>query len=262
MAAEKLERIVQLVEALLGELVTAVVNPAEGLLQNGRAEVLLGVPPVRGARGGAARAENALVHAVKLGAVGLGLQGLFAVLGGLLALEPGLDGLVLIVKVVHVRNEVLDDVHVGERVDGGGGLVIDVGKAGQGVATVDVHGARAADALTARAAEGERRVLLVLDLDERIKDHGAALVQVDGVVHHGGLAPLLRVVPVDLKVLDLLGLLLHLELARGREGARAAEGTPLRASSDRASGAPRRHAHGHCRRRASASLPRALAALA
>jgi hypothetical protein len=49
-----------------------------GVEQRGWAEVLLGVPPVGRAGGGAAGAEDALVHAVELGAVGLGLRDLLA----------------------------------------------------------------------------------------------------------------------------------------------------------------------------------------
>jgi hypothetical protein len=49
-----------------------------GVEQRGWAEVLLGVPPVGWAGGGAAGAEDALVHAVELGAVGLGLRDLLA----------------------------------------------------------------------------------------------------------------------------------------------------------------------------------------
>ena len=37
-----------------------------------------------------------------------------------LALEPRLDGAVLLIEVVHVRHQVLDDIHVGQRVDLGG----------------------------------------------------------------------------------------------------------------------------------------------
>ena len=35
-------------------------------------------------------------------------------------LQPGLDGPVLLVEIVHVRHQVLDDVHVGQRVHLGG----------------------------------------------------------------------------------------------------------------------------------------------
>jgi hypothetical protein len=45
-----------------------------GVEQRGQGEVLLRVPPVGRAGGGAAGAEDALVHAVELGPVGLGLR--------------------------------------------------------------------------------------------------------------------------------------------------------------------------------------------
>ena len=58
-----------------------------------------------------------------------------------------------------------------QRVDFGilGGIPVDSAETSQGVLAVDVHCARAADALAAGAAEGERRVDLVLDLDERVE---------------------------------------------------------------------------------------------
>lgn len=73
--------------ALLGLLVTRVGQPAVGLQKHGRAEVLLRVPPVRGATGAAAGAENALVEAVKLLAVGLGLQIFLALWGKLVEVQ-------------------------------------------------------------------------------------------------------------------------------------------------------------------------------
>lgn len=63
----------------------------------------------RGARGGAARAENALVHAVELLAVLLRLVEL--ALRGVVVLEVGLDRLVLLVEEGEVGDEVLDHVH-------------------------------------------------------------------------------------------------------------------------------------------------------
>jgi len=63
-------------------------------------------------------------------------------------------------------------------------LLLDVGQAREPVLAVDVHGAGAADALAAAAAEGQRRVLLVLDLHERVEHHRAALAHVDRVGRH------------------------------------------------------------------------------
>ena len=72
-------------------------------------------------------------------------------------LEPGFYGAVLIIKIRHVRYEVLDDVHVRKWVN----LcclaaVINLADAGKGVHTTDVHGAAAADTLTARPENWER----------------------------------------------------------------------------------------------------------
>ena len=81
MAAVQAHGVVKGGLALSLALVARVDQPAVGLEQDGGAEVLLRVPPVRGARGRAAGAENALIQAVELLAVGLGLAVLLALLG-------------------------------------------------------------------------------------------------------------------------------------------------------------------------------------
>lgn len=77
-AAVQAHRVVEGVLALGSPLVTGIDQPAVRLEQDGGAEVLLRVPPVRGARRRAARAENALVETVELLPVGLGLPVLLA----------------------------------------------------------------------------------------------------------------------------------------------------------------------------------------
>lgn len=109
MAAVERHRVLETLLALVGVGVTRVGDPAVSLHEDGGAEVLVLVPPVRRARGGAARAENALVHAVELLAVLLGLVELLG--GGVVVLEVGLDALVLLVEEGEVGDEVLDDVH-------------------------------------------------------------------------------------------------------------------------------------------------------
>jgi hypothetical protein len=61
---------------------------------------------------------------------------------------------------------------MGERVDlgGFGRGAIDAAEAGEGVLAVDVHGAGAADAFAAGAAEGEGRVEFVFDFDQGVED--------------------------------------------------------------------------------------------
>lgn len=163
--------------SLGGGLVSRVDHPSVGLHEHGGTQVLLLVPPVRGARGGAAGAQNALVEAVELSSVGNGLQVLLAVGGDLVSLQVGLDGLVLLVELGQVGDQVSDHKHVGQGVDLLllGNVRVDSTQACQGVSALNVHGARATDALSARPSECQGGVLLVLDLDERVQHHGAAL---------------------------------------------------------------------------------------
>ena len=97
------------------------------------------IPPVAGTGGAAASTQNALVQTVQLGSVAHTLEQLLvAVLHVLLvlALEPGLDAPVLLVEVVHVWHQVLDHVHVRQRVDLGGLVVgLNLGQAGKSVDT-------------------------------------------------------------------------------------------------------------------------------
>ena len=72
-------------------------NPAVGLHESGRAEVLVLIPPVGGTGGRTAGAEDALIEAVKLLAVFWGLKE-FTLSGGIVILEVRLDGLVLLVE--------------------------------------------------------------------------------------------------------------------------------------------------------------------
>src|SRR5262249_61822487 len=62
-AAVEAERILEVVEALPGGLVAAVLEPAVGLKQRGRSEETPAVPPIAPAGGRAGRAEGALVGA-------------------------------------------------------------------------------------------------------------------------------------------------------------------------------------------------------
>lgn len=58
-----------------------------------------------------------------------------------------------------------------ERVDlGVFGSTVNAAEAGKGVLAVDVHGARPADALSARPTESQRRVDVILNFDERIEN--------------------------------------------------------------------------------------------
>lgn len=64
-ASVEAHRVLEVCLALGGALITGISEPAVRLEQDGRAKILLSVPPVRRAGCGAACAENALVQAVQ-----------------------------------------------------------------------------------------------------------------------------------------------------------------------------------------------------
>src|SRR4029453_284924 len=67
-AAVEPERVLELVEALARALVAAVLDPAVRLQQDGGAEIAFAVPPVGGAGGRAAGAQDTLIEPVAVGA--------------------------------------------------------------------------------------------------------------------------------------------------------------------------------------------------
>jgi len=136
------------------------------LHEGGRSEVFVLVPPVRGARGRTAGAEDTLIHAIKLPTVLLRLN-VFTLLRRVIVLQIGLNRLVLLVKVCEIGNQVLDDVHVWKWVNLGVIVrgSVNSAEARKSILSVDIHGTRPADTLSARPPEGERRVGLVFNLD-------------------------------------------------------------------------------------------------
>src|SRR3546814_19414189 len=77
-------------------------------------------------------------------------------------------------------HDALPIFHRGQRGDADLTLqILDRGGAGEAVRAVDVHRARSANALAARAAESERRILIGLDLDQRVEDHRPAIVEIN-----------------------------------------------------------------------------------
>ena len=189
-AAVQLVGVVQTLQTLLRHLVTRVRDPAVRLLEDGGTQILVGVPPVGRTRRRAASAQNALVQTVQLLAILVRLEILHLVIGIhlRLLLQPRLDRRVLLVEVGHVRDQILDHEHVRQRTDGGGAVVLgDLGQTRQTVLAIDVHGARSANTLTAGSSnqpnqlalpsEHEGGVLLVLDLEQGIQNHGSAATQ-------------------------------------------------------------------------------------
>jgi hypothetical protein len=209
MTTVQFEGIIEFGQTLAGAGVARVLDPSVGLHQDGRAQVLVGRPPVGRTGGGATGAEDAFVHAIQLGPVLTRLQVLALAtvrLGtAVRGLQPRFDGSVLFVKVAHIGDQILNDVHVRQRVNLGGhlGVIVNVGQAGQGVGTVNVHGTRSTNALATRPTKGQGGILFILDFNEGIQHHRSALGQVDGV---GGkvrsLVGLFRIPTVDFEVLD------------------------------------------------------------
>src|SRR3546814_8974000 len=71
--------------------------------------------------------------------------------------------------------------------------ILDRGRAGEAVLAVHVHRTAAANALAARAAEGQRRILLALHLDERVEHHRAAFFGIRSDEHTSELQSLMRI---------------------------------------------------------------------
>jgi len=221
-APVELEGVVEVVEALLRHRVPGVLDPPVRLHENGGSEVLVGVPPIGRTGGRAAGAEDTLVHAIELGPVFLRLKEFSLKFGipvcpgfgplrfvGLVfgRLQPRLDGTVLFVEIAHVRDQILENVHVREGIYLGCrlGVVVDVCETGEGVASLDVHGAGSADSFSAAPTKGETRVLLFLDVNVGVEDHRTAIVEVDRIrAEVWLLVVLFRVPSIDLEVLDSL----------------------------------------------------------
>ena len=109
----------QELDALVADGIARIIDPTEGLQQDGGTEVLLlGSPPVRGARSGAASAQDALVQTVQILTLLLCLHHLLSVHQVIhTGLEPRLDSLVLSVEVAHVGDQITDHRHVGQRIN-------------------------------------------------------------------------------------------------------------------------------------------------
>lgn len=202
-ATVQLPCIIQRFDAFFGHAITAIRDPSVSLHKNGRAKVLVTIPPVTGARCGAASTENAFVHTIEQLAVLLGLEVFSRSRRRGLGLQPRLDRLVLLIETVHVRNKVLDNFHVRKRIDRDGSITsIDATETGKGVCAIDVHCTTSTDTFSARTTKGEGRVLLILDLEKGIQHHGTTFLHVDMEGLHLGLFIGVRVVTVDLEFLE------------------------------------------------------------
>jgi hypothetical protein len=179
-AAIKAKWVFQTVEAFAGSLIAAVRKPAIGLQQDRWTEIAVLVPPIAWACGRAAEAKNAFPRSIELGALLWRLTP-FAIGRRLIGLEPGLDQLVLRIQPAKVGDEILQNLQVRQRRDPARAFLQAVHgcETGQRVYPVDVHRAGAAHALAARPPKRQRRVDLVVDLDQGIEDHRPAVIAID-----------------------------------------------------------------------------------
>ena len=73
------------------------------------------------------------------------------------------------------------------------------------MSSINVHGAGATDAFSARSSEGEGGVNFVLDLDQGVQEHWPTVLPIDVVGDvFGPIMRIIRVGPVDLKSLHFL----------------------------------------------------------
>lgn len=194
------ERIPHSIESFCRCMVSGVNNPPVGLHKNSWAQVLVTVPPIRWACRRTASAEDTFVEAVQFCSIISGLKKLIitgAQFGFIFSLEPRLNGAILFVEIIHVRNQILDDVHVGQRINLGRfrSRRINFADTSQSVDTSNVHGAGATDSLSTRSAESQSWIHFVLDLNESIEDHGTAILQVHGIFFHFRFLSLLLRIP-------------------------------------------------------------------
>src|SRR5215510_13036579 len=83
--------------------------------------------------------------------------------------------------------------------------IVDCLGAGERVGTIDIHRARTADALPARAAEGECWINVVLDPDERVENHRPAIITVDVIRVETWIFAVVRIPPVNTEFGDVSG---------------------------------------------------------
>ncbi len=84
------------------------------------------------------------------------------------------------VEIGEVRHKILHHRHMRQRVNLDGTLdVVHALGAGKRVCAVDIHGAGTANAFTARTAQRQGRVNLVLDIEQTVQNHRTAIVAID-----------------------------------------------------------------------------------
>jgi hypothetical protein len=109
-ASVQTKRVLHLLLSLGAVRITRIRHPSVSSHECGRAEVFVLVPPVRRARSRTTSTQDAFVHSIELLSVRHRLQ-VFTAFWDIIVLQEWLDGLVLLVELGEIRNQILDDVH-------------------------------------------------------------------------------------------------------------------------------------------------------
>ena len=109
------------------------------------------------------------------------------------------------VEIGQVRDQVLDHRLMRQWRDGDdfGRHLIPAARAGNCIVSANIHCAGPANALTARATEGQRRIDLILDVDQDIQDHRATIGNVHEEAVPAGLFSVFRTVAIDAELAQI-----------------------------------------------------------
>ena len=152
MTTIQLVSIVQTLQTLLCHLITGIRNPTIGLLENRRTQVLVRMPPIGRAGCRATSTQNTLIQTIQKQTILIGLKILHLVIGVhlCLLLKPGLNRGILFIEVGHVSNQILDHKHMRKRTNSHCvSSRADLRETSQSILSIDVHGTRSANTLTA-----------------------------------------------------------------------------------------------------------------
>jgi hypothetical protein len=103
-------------------------------------------------------------------------------------------------KKGQIGHQVLDHWQVWQRVDPHIPLhVVAEFGARQRICAIDIHGAGTADSLATRPPKGQRRIYLILDLDEGVENHRPARIRVEFIRIEARLPRGHRVISVNME---------------------------------------------------------------
>lgn len=104
----------------------------------------------------------------------------------LLALQPRLNGRVLIVEIAHVRHQISHHIHMRQRIDFTRftHIRIDATNTGQRIRATNIHRTRTANTFTARSAERQRWIHFILNFQQCVQHHRRTIVQIQLILLH------------------------------------------------------------------------------